>query len=104
MNTFGENRSKLLHWIEASINALDLAIEKKRVALLKHKFHLTNVTLQIMSTIRNNAQKTDRLCANKFSLNVYKSIQISFDTGDFNDIHERINKVMWPNKCKTAPL
>ncbi|XP_051889891.1 uncharacterized protein LOC127580446, partial [Pristis pectinata] len=104
LKAFGKKQGKTQDWFEASSSKLTTVIEAKGVALIKHKRHPTQATMQALRIARNRAQKTARRCTNDYWLQLCESIQSSFDTDNIRGMYEGIKKAIGPTQSKSVPL
>ncbi|GCC21869.1 hypothetical protein chiPu_0000251 [Chiloscyllium punctatum] len=104
LKAFGKKQRKTQDWFEASSSELTTVVEAKCVALLERKCHPKQATLQALRTARSKAHKTARHCANDYMVQLCKSIQSSFETGNILGVYEGIRKTIGSTQSKTAPL
>ncbi|XP_035663411.1 uncharacterized protein LOC118407100 [Branchiostoma floridae] len=104
LGVFGRKQGKTQDWFEEYASELNVVIEEKRTALLEHKRSPSQLTLQVLRTARSKVQRMARQCANKFWLDLCKSIQSSAETGNIRGMYEGIKKAIGPTQNGSAPL
>uniref|UniRef100_A0A2C9KAG3 Endonuclease/exonuclease/phosphatase domain-containing protein n=1 Tax=Biomphalaria glabrata TaxID=6526 RepID=A0A2C9KAG3_BIOGL len=79
-------------------------IRAKRDALATYKAKPTQRNLLNLKEARAYAQRTARICANEYWVELSESIQLAAQVGNIRGMYEGIQKALGPSQNKTTPL
>uniref|UniRef100_A0A2C9LX88 Uncharacterized protein n=1 Tax=Biomphalaria glabrata TaxID=6526 RepID=A0A2C9LX88_BIOGL len=103
LEIFGRKITKQNDWFDSKAAILAPVIRAKRDALATYKAKPTQRNLLNLKEARANAQRTARICANEYWVELSESIQLAAQVSNIRGMYEGIKKALGPSQNKTAP-